>query len=545
MNSTTPIYDKVADRLALHLGELSEISYSALQLLPFPALFKNLFFVELRREAREELRRFKSEKFLFGHSSLEALRNALADNAAKLSVLTREDCLKLLRRTSRLTAEYLVRPQHFLGKYLYAESYELKAEALSAMLEPFVEYAYLSEVLRQYLAKKQIETLPEERFEKLISEIDKKVCATFSPAEWAHLLEPLCDFYFLGGETKVPISELQLFLREKDALAALSMLTQLREHGIDAIAKDDMIWLFEGDIAPLLRKRKTIKVSPEFEETLMSHLSRNLLDETLLNAIQIDDTETQNVSESTPQTLADATLPKPDASLPSEPLLKETAKVNPPAVPADPTAKEVALPAPPAKDMTPPPIAAKAESAPAPAEFAELPNKVMAAADNAKRQSPPSLQQEQHQPVTQTNSQIEPAKPMSSHIQVPPESSSESRKDIPKESAKVIHRAQGALLPVKVMPPPSTKSELKDLRTMITLSDRKKIIKRVFKGSEENYERAIAALNQKQTWREASLYLDQEVFRRYNVDEYSMEAVKLTDTVFDRHFNKTLNTSQP
>lgn len=238
------------------------------------------------------------------------MRNALADNAAKLSVLTREDCLKLLRRTARLTAEYLVRPQHFLGKYLYAESYELKVEALSAMLEPFVEYAYLSEVLRKYLAKKQIESLPEERFEKLISEIDKKVCATYSPAEWAHLLEPLCDFYFLGGEAKVPISELQLFLREKDALAPLSLLTQLREHGIDAIAKDDMIWLFEGDITPLLRKRKTIKVSPEFEETLMSHLSRNLLDENLLNAIQIDDTETQNVSESTPQTLADATTPK-------------------------------------------------------------------------------------------------------------------------------------------------------------------------------------------------------------------------------------------
>ncbi len=539
MNSTTPIYDKVADRLALHLGELSEISYSALQLLPFPALFKNLFFVELRREAREELRRFKSEKFLFGHSSLEALRNALADNAAKLSVLTREDCLKLLRRTARLTAEYLVRPQHFLGKYLYAESYELKVEVLSAMLEPFVEYAYLSEVLRKYLAKKQIESLPEERFEKLISEIDKKVCATYSPAEWAHLLEPLCDFYFLGGEAKVPISELQLFLREKDALAPLSMLTQLREHGIDAIAKDDMIWLFEGDIEPLLRKRKTIKVSPEFEETLMSHLSRNLLDENLLNAIQIDDTEMQNVSESTPQTLADATLPKSDTHLQSLPLLKETAETNPPAVPAptlsaDPASKEGALLAPPTQDPVPAPIAAKAESAPTPAEFAELHSKVIAPTDSAKLQSPPSLQQEQHQPVKQTSSQI----------QVPPESSTKSSPESLKESSKSIHRAQGALLPVKVVPPPSTKSELKDLRMMISLSDRKKIIKRVFKGSEENYEKAIAALNQKQTWREASLYLDQEVFRRYDVDEYSMEAVKLTDTVFDRHFNKTLNSSK-
>lgn len=66
----------------------------------------------------------------------------------------REDCLRLLKHSARLTYEYLSRPQHFLSKYLYAESYELKAEMICSALELFVEYAYLPEVMRQYLAKK-------------------------------------------------------------------------------------------------------------------------------------------------------------------------------------------------------------------------------------------------------------------------------------------------------------------------------------------------------------------------------------------------------
>lgn len=544
MNDACPIYDKVATKLSAYLGELSEISYSALQLLPFPALFKNLFFVELRREAREELRRFKSDKFLFAHSSLEPLRNALADSAAKLSVLSREDCVRLLKRTARLTAEYLVRPQHFLSKYLYAESYELKAEALSAMLEPFVEYAYLSEVLRQYLAKKQIETLPEERFEKLIADIDKKVCATYTPAEWAHLLEPLCEFYLLGGEAKVPISELQIFLREKDALAPLSLLTQLRENGIDALAKGDMLALFEGEIAPLLRKRKPAKISPEFEETLMSHLSRNLLDEALLESTQIDDAETPSPKQSEPA-LAPNILPKVthqsaeiSAASDARPTPEKTSAPQPPQstpLPAEPPAQETSAPAPPlpAKEMTTLTIAAKAESVTTPPTELAKPQSAATSAQSAQDAS----------------ERAAPPMPTKPPIEAPPKSQPDvskpaAPKDAAKEIPKSIHRTESAPLPMMTPPAPSAKSELKDLRAMITLSDRKKIIKRVFKGNEDNYERAIAALNQKQTWREASLYLDQEVFRRYDVDEYSMEAVLLTDTVFDRHFNKTLNASQ-
>ncbi len=534
MSEATPIYEKVANKLSSHLGELSEFSYSALQLLPLPTLLKNLFFNELRREAHEELRRFKSEKFLFGHSSLAPYRSALADAAAKLSVLPREDCLRLLKRSARLTYEYLSRPQHFLSKYLYAESYELKAETIYSALELFVEYTYLPEVMQQYIAKKKPDSLSEERFEKLIADIDKKVCATYTPAEWMHLLEPLYEFYLLGGEAKIPISELQIFLREKDALAALSLLTQLREQGIDALKKEDIAMVFEGEISPLRHKKKAVKESHEFEETVLSHLSQHLIDEVLSKPIDSEEPTAQlpipedepplspNIFPKVTHRIADSSIPTSSQSFAES---ANTERLEPVASqplsgsytdPAKERTKEADNPtATPLPPKTETPLAASSAEVTQKQDELELPQKekVITQQDIEKAWSAQSEQ------ATQVHSG--------------------SSGEIPKQISKSIHRSEPSFLPVVPPVKTSAPSELKDLRALISQSDRKKIIKRVFNGSEGNYERAINELNQKKTWREASLYLDQEIFKRFDVDEYSMEAVRLTDTVFERHFNKT------
>jgi hypothetical protein len=517
MSETTPIYEKVANKLSAHLGDLSEFSYSALQLLPLPALLKNLFFNELRREAHEELRRFKSEKFLFGHSSLAPYRNALADAAAKLSVLPREDCLRLLKHSTCLTYEYLSRPQHFLSRYLYAESYELKAETICTTLQLFTEYTYLTEVMQQYIAKKKVESLSEERFEKLIADIDKKVCATYSSAEWMHLLEPLYEFYVLGGEIKIPISELQIFLREKDALAALSLLTKLREHGIDALKKEDMIMVFEGEIGPLLEKKKVAKSTQELEKTIISHLSQHLIEEALrepahtkvgASPLPIPEDETLLLQNIFPKV---AHSPKESSVEPVQALTESgsTEQIESAADVSSQLHLEAAeQPAGKANNPEPMPNMPLAASSAEITSVQNAPEEKAVKAQQGSRSEEKLLAQSEQ--VTQT----------------------------PKQAPKSIHHSEPLALPIVPPVKVDTQRELRDLREMISLSDRKKIIKRIFKGNEENYERAITALNQKKTWREASLYLDQEVFKRYNVDEYSMEAVRLTDTVFERHFNK-------
>lgn len=527
---THRIYEKVAAQLVQHLGDLSEFSYSALQLLPFPLQFKNIFFAELRREAREELRRFKSERFLFGHSSLEPYRNALADAAAATSVLSRDDCIRLIQHTARLQWDYLTRPQHFLCKHIYAESYELSADAIRQALAPFTEYQYLTEVLLQYLSRKQVASLSDERFEKLIADIDKKVCATYHSAEWSYLLEPLYAYYALGGELKIPITVLQVFLREKDALAALHALMHLREHGIDELAHADIALLFEGDLDALLRKKKSLSTPPEFKETLVAHLARQLAEEALSESPTAASSALPDVSgEDTA-----AALPQTESPASTATFSKSNAVLASPDFFAAPPHREP-LPsvasASPVKDTQ---DAATSSSAPNAETEVSAPH---AAPDAVKQPDAPAS----------TTASVQAASaavqhPISAACQTPntppPPKASLSDHTLPAKPPKSISRSDEIPLPVSNAARLPEQRSLADLRALITVKDRKKIIKRVFKGSELEYEKAITELNQKKTWREASLYLDREVFKRFNVDEYSMEAMLLTDTVFERHFRK-------
>jgi len=76
-----------------------------------------------------------------------------------------------------------------------------------------------------------------------------------------------------------------------------------------------------------------------------------------------------------------------------------------------------------------------------------------------------------------------------------------------------------------------------DLRSTISASDKKKYIKRLFNRNEEVFNRAIAVLNGKSTWREASEYID-ELFIKHDVDMYSRIAVQFTDDVYKRYIEK-------
>lgn len=76
-----------------------------------------------------------------------------------------------------------------------------------------------------------------------------------------------------------------------------------------------------------------------------------------------------------------------------------------------------------------------------------------------------------------------------------------------------------------------------DLQALISAADRKRYVRKLFGRSESSYDQAIAALNGKATWREASEAID-ELFLKHEVDLYSRVAVKFTDDVYKRYMTK-------
>ena len=73
-----------------------------------------------------------------------------------------------------------------------------------------------------------------------------------------------------------------------------------------------------------------------------------------------------------------------------------------------------------------------------------------------------------------------------------------------------------------------------DLTKLINSSEQKKYAKRLFGRNEDTIKHALAVLNGKPTWREASEYID-ELFIKHDVDMYSKIAVQFTDDIYKRY----------
>lgn len=76
-----------------------------------------------------------------------------------------------------------------------------------------------------------------------------------------------------------------------------------------------------------------------------------------------------------------------------------------------------------------------------------------------------------------------------------------------------------------------------DLFQQISVSDQKKYAKKLFRKNDDTVKHALAVLNGKPSWREASEYID-ELFIKYDVDMYSRIAVQFTDDVYKRYLPK-------
>jgi len=78
---------------------------------------------------------------------------------------------------------------------------------------------------------------------------------------------------------------------------------------------------------------------------------------------------------------------------------------------------------------------------------------------------------------------------------------------------------------------------LQDINTMFTGRTRKKIIKRLFKRKENDFNNFLTQLNTISAWKDASVLIDEEFYER-GINPYSKEAIIFSDIVYVRFFPK-------
>ncbi len=83
----------------------------------------------------------------------------------------------------------------------------------------------------------------------------------------------------------------------------------------------------------------------------------------------------------------------------------------------------------------------------------------------------------------------------------------------------------------------SSDAPLEDINLIIVGRQRRKIIKKLFKKKEDQFNSFINTLNTENSWKIASKFIDDEFYER-EINPYSKEAIMLSDLIYNRFFPK-------
>jgi hypothetical protein len=451
------VFKAICDALPPH----EVFSYNDLQSLSLSAQCRAFIFAELTFSARSLLASLETSRFNLQQDAMREPRHHFANIIVTTATqLPRKDFIQILESALQIEAQYLAQPHRVLKDLIFANRSELSMPDISDRLSNFVEYAYLLDVFKQYLERKQPSTLSAEKFAKVLFEIDTKLCAAYSHDEFMMLFKPLFEFYQRAGEKAVACEALRLFLAEKNLDAHTKRIDLAMQNGIDALTADALNDLLLAPLDVLVPK-------PELAQ---SEIPTPKSDITIPKS-----------------TIAQSEITKSDITIPKSTI----------------TQSEIRNPK---SDIT-------------------IPKSTITQSE-IRNPNSELIQPE----ITNPKSEIANQKSTitQSELTNPQSKIRNLKSEIP--TIDFFELEKQRLQSQKVQQEPN----LRDVRLLISDDERKKFIKRLFKGSEADYNTAISAINQMKTWREASLYIDREIFSRFKVDEFSSEAVAFVDIVFER-----------
>lgn len=107
--------------------------------------------------------------------------------------------------------EMLVEPRKNIPQAIYGAEDTLTREELRDRLKNLVVYRHFARLLPRYMEKKELDELSRERCAEIIKKADEKVTSRYTPLNWAQMLEPL--FKLLNEQ--IESSLLRLFFEDK------------------------------------------------------------------------------------------------------------------------------------------------------------------------------------------------------------------------------------------------------------------------------------------------------------------------------------------
>ena len=107
--------------------------------------------------------------------------------------------------------EMLVEPRKNIPQAIFGNDEQLSREQLNERLKVLVVYRHFARLLTRYMEKKDLDVLTKDRCTEIIKKADEKVISRYTPLNWAQMLEPL----FKLMNEQIDSSLLRLFFEDK------------------------------------------------------------------------------------------------------------------------------------------------------------------------------------------------------------------------------------------------------------------------------------------------------------------------------------------
>ncbi|WP_138431555.1 hypothetical protein [Fodinibius saliphilus] len=421
--------------------------------------------------------------------------------------------------------EILVQPRKNIPSVIFGNKDELDFSMVQKGAEAVVVYQHLGRLIPRYMEKKGLDKLTKKRCAKLVSKADEKLTLKYSPLNWAQMLEPL--FKLLDAEIDTEL--LRLFFEDK-AMPRIARKFDLmsgaltRAELIEILSSPELL-NFEGyeeeqstlfdtknvpggaaNEAEGISKKSVVEDSEECIESDRDASSSSdkeddesiaKEDDNSLNGgfesedkVDIDEKEESNGDHAS----LNAIFAQPESDEKSKESSQETAITDQPEPEVSSHDEEVAKEE--RKETS-----AEPESS---GKATEKESNGQKAANSEGKETPMWMRYMSDDEIEEYQKEQQ-----------------EQDKE-PDEDGFVEEPI------IDLTQEDASEKEIRNLQEQLS-GDRERFIENIFRGSERAYEEAVEDIAAYASWRDASKYIEKDIFKRNLVDMYSETAVDFTD----------------
>ncbi|WP_157939466.1 hypothetical protein [Gracilimonas amylolytica] len=191
----------------------------------FPSFIVERIRIEINEKIKKEYELKESDwvdtEEILVEDAFNDLRHALFAN----SRIPKDKLYKLTGEVITDIVKVYLEPRHHMADYIYKGDDELSFRELIDRTEKLTIYKHFGRAIPLYMQKRGLQTLEKKRCKLLIHNLDANLVASYTAKEWAQVLELL--FTLFGGQIDAKL--IQLFFEDKGLYLTAKAFNELDE----------------------------------------------------------------------------------------------------------------------------------------------------------------------------------------------------------------------------------------------------------------------------------------------------------------------------